>query len=480
MIRQLIALVCLLILYGYVAYTSYGYDDEFSNISLIESGKNYTEIAGTINSMDVHPPGSYLLNKWLFDRVANWSLVRLINAVLAAMSLWLIWRRVAYLSGYAAFSFLVICMNPTLLLWTSGLRWYAYFVPLLNLMLLLLLKNGRDKQLFWGLFFLIASALFYLGYISLVIVPVMFFIALYQRRDELKGELPTIASLSIVSLLICLPQLIVFYKVHLHNGSAQVSGYIGALTGLGLHVFSGQGAYPLTLAGVSMIIGNSLLFLTALQRGKPYFRDIGTQLFVLGAASLLLVRLTAKFRNLVVLSVAQGMAQTIAYGQIRNRLVKLVVVVGILVGNLWGLFNVTTHRNTTKGSWNMPYAEIMKAVKREALNDSTLVLITSDPGIAFHGKKLVPRVVCLVGNNRWAQEIDSSRGPILAFKTFRGSLSQESYHEYLAFIARHSNPTTRVLRFGFDTNAQFKRKFDSDIPDYYADMLVIDRDQGTK
>lgn len=468
-----ITLAFLLILYAFVAYSSWGYDDEFPNIGLIESGKGVVEIVNTINSMDVHPPGSYLLNKWLFDLVTDWSLVRLIGAALGAFSIWLIWKESWKLSINKAFSFLVICLNPTLLLWVTGLRWYAYFVPLLNLLILLLLRNIRNKIMFWGIFFLLSTILFYVGYISMIIVPVIFLIALHLRKSNLKSELLTILLMSLVSILLCIPQLVIFFTVHLHHKGAQIASYAKSAAGLFLHIFSGQGSYPLSISGASLIIGNALLFCVAFVRTRTILQNLGSKLFAFGSVGLFLVKLTAKFRNLVVLSTAQGLFQSASFALIRNQLLKAVVIICFLIGNLWGVFNVISHQHTTKGSWNMPYSQIFNAVKQEAALCDASVLITSDPATAYHGKKLVKRVIYLIGNEHWAEEIDSVGGCILVLKTFRGSLSQQSYQQYLDFLAGKANHVTRVLHFGHDSDAGFKRMFDPDIPDYYADLLVI-------
>ncbi len=475
MIRNLIALAFLLGLYGFVAYTSYGYDDEFSNMRLIETGKSFGEIIATTNSMDVHPPGSYIMNKGLFDLVRDWSIVRLIDALLAALTLWLVWKQSSKLAIHPAFSFLVVCLNPTLLLWTAGLRWYAYYVPLVNLLLLLLIKNPRRAGLFWGMFFGLATILFHFGYISFIIIPALLLIALHLRREYLKTEYRTVLGLSLVSALLCLPQLIVFFTVHLHNSATQISSYKVAAAGLLLHVMAGQGAYPLTVAGISLTIGNGLLFAIGLSRIRASLSGLGSKLFIFGSAGLLLVRLTAKFRNLVVLSVAQGMSQASVFSQIRNRLVKGAVIACFLVGNLWGLYNVVSHHNTTKGSWNMPYAEILDSIRNEAALCHAGTLITIDPGIAYHSRTIVKKVVYLIADKNWAGQIDSAQGCILAFRTFRGSLSEQTYRQYLDFLASQTGHTSKVIQFDRDTNAGFKRRFDADIPDFYAELLIIDK-----
>ena len=65
----------LVILYCVVAYQSFGYDDEYYNIRLIRENGLW-DIIKLVESNDVHPPLSYVINYFLYQLFGDWSLVR--------------------------------------------------------------------------------------------------------------------------------------------------------------------------------------------------------------------------------------------------------------------------------------------------------------------------------------------------------------------------------------------------------------------
>jgi hypothetical protein len=470
MMKKFIPLLILLVLYGTVAYFSYGYDDEFFNINLIESSSSYGQLISSVNGMDVHPPGSYLINKVLFDMTGDWSLVRLFAALFTAFSLWMLWRQATRPGFQSVFTFITVCLSPTILLWGTGLRWYAYAVPLINLLLYVVIQNSESKRTFWGSFFLLSVVLFHVGYISLVIVPIAFALAWYARREKRRSEYSTILWMGGVAALLCVPQLLVFLRIHLPNNSTVPPSYVNSLVGLGLHVFSGRAAYPLSVAGLALTSGNALLFGYGIVQIRNVLRNRGTQLFVFGCAGLLMARLTAKFRNLVVLSSAQGLYQSLTYSLVQNRWVKVAAFVCFSVGNGWGVVNVATHHNTTKGTWNMPYAEVLSTITREAASCHASTLITSDPGVAYYGKKLVPNLIYIIADKDWSNRVGLVQGCVIAVKTFRGSIDPKEFGKYLDFLGSRKS---EIIHCGFDKNAPFKRRIDPDVPDYYADIYVM-------
>lgn len=157
-------------MYGTVAYQSPGYDDEFFNINPIEN-IGFGVVAMT-QSTDVHPPGSYLLDWLLYAVFGKWELVRLAISLLTASSL--IWAAASYrsrkgdLPGFLLI--LIMGLNPGILLWRTGLRWYAFFVPVLIWLSILLEQPGWK---YWIKCFFGLLVLGYLGYaVFIVALPV--------------------------------------------------------------------------------------------------------------------------------------------------------------------------------------------------------------------------------------------------------------------------------------------------------------------
>ena len=160
-------------LYIFVGYTSYGYDDEFFNVVLIEKlGWGAIQV---IQSSDVHPPGSYIIDVLLYKIFGKWEIVRAIIGLNTALSLVYAINVVKNKYGIrsAVISYILLGLNPAILLWCTGLRWYAFFVPILIWLSFPLVKKGSRLwiQCFGGLLLLS-----YFGYAAFVIAPSIFLI----------------------------------------------------------------------------------------------------------------------------------------------------------------------------------------------------------------------------------------------------------------------------------------------------------------
>ncbi len=62
------------------------FDDEIFNIRVI-AGLNILQIIRHMNSIDVHPPGSYVINKLLLDAFGSWFWVKIAGGIFCAFGL---------------------------------------------------------------------------------------------------------------------------------------------------------------------------------------------------------------------------------------------------------------------------------------------------------------------------------------------------------------------------------------------------------
>lgn len=467
--------ILLLVLYVAVAWLSPGYDDEFFNITSIERGYAYSGLIELANSMDVHPPGQYILNNALWSLTGDWSVVRSFAACCTAISIWLLWLQVAQGTSRftTAFAYIAICLNPALLLWGTGVRWYAYFVPVFTLLALLIMKNPRNSLKFWGWFFLLSLLLFMIGYAALILVPAGFVVALYARKDFVRKEAKVITISGLIALLLASYQLFIFFSVHIKNMSSQTFGYFQAIKGLGLHLLSNQGAIPISPFGLSLIGANLLLLGAGLAKLRKAQLDPVSGLFILGTLGLFVTKLTGKFRNLVTVSAIQGVFQTKLYEGIASKPLLIAILALFAVGSLGSIYNICMHQDTTKGSWNTPYSDVLNDIreKRGSLFCSSMLVVTHDPVIAYHTEKSGVAVIN-VGQPDWKEDVTDFKGCLATVQTFRGSLSRDMKTEYDNLINQLPNKNVRIS-FGQDNFAQFKRRFDPDIPDYYVTVTYF-------
>jgi hypothetical protein len=464
-----LALIATVLLYGWVAFFSPGYDDEIFNISIVES-KSFAELYTWANLDDVHPAGQYLINRALWSATGNWPIVRLLTAVTAALSIWLVWRMVRWPTRLmGVFAYVAICLNPASLLWCASLRWYAYFVPVFNLLCVLLLRNPASPAFFWGAFFLLSTTLLQIGYAALALVPVAFAIALHGRRREVRHELWYIATCAAVALLLSFYQLTVFFTVHARNSASQTSELRQAILQVGMHVLSNQGAYPVSVLGIILIAGNLLLLFTGLISLRSVRLGPASALFVFGALVLCATTLSGKVRNMVTVSTFQGVFQTMLFGHLRSKPLLACAMCLITVGNAGSIINVVRHRDTTKGMWNTPYAEVLADLqeKQRTLGCERLQVVTHDLVVSYHASRQPGATVVTVGRNGWREQITRFMDCQAAVQTYRGFIDKNTVDEYAALISELPG-RVETVHFGPDAYAGFKRRFDPDIPDYYV------------
>ncbi len=130
------SLILPLVLFSFIAYNSYGYDDEISSIRHVESYSSLQSLIEAhstwkfvdIHFYDIHPLGQYVVIYILIKILGSWSLVRVAGALIASLSLWLFWRYMAarkWNDYFAlALSYILICLNPSVMLWCTGIRCY--------------------------------------------------------------------------------------------------------------------------------------------------------------------------------------------------------------------------------------------------------------------------------------------------------------------------------------------------------------------
>ena len=159
-----------------IAYNSFGYDDEYWNIRMIEDN-SLTVLISKIQNFDVHPPLSYIVNFSFYKLFNNWTAVRLISSLLFILSL-----------GYTLFRtknneaklilLLLLGFNPSIMLWVTSIRWYAYAVPLLMILSFPLENNNKYYWYYFFLGFLLLSFISYVGIILIIPYFIWYFFML--------------------------------------------------------------------------------------------------------------------------------------------------------------------------------------------------------------------------------------------------------------------------------------------------------------
>lgn len=372
----------LVMLYCIVAYQSFGYDDEFYNIRLIREN-GFWNIIKLVESTDVHPPLSYIINYFLYHLLGNWSLVRVAAALFFIFSLF----RLAQSSTNKTVSLYLIIFigfNPTILLWVTSIRWYAYALPIA--ILLLILPNYKHKT-YWYRFFLGILILSYIGYIGIVLLVPYFLIYFLADKHNFKQKLRRIIIPGILYLLFYGYQLYVLKFIHSNNDVSENQQTFDIKTSIISYVtsaFGNQAVFPISIAGISSIIGTSIILFIAyfniVKKQQNFTHAVG---FTIASILFLITGIAGKMRNLVFLEPFKTSFISSLYN-IKNNKIVLVALTFIFIGNAAGIYNVVTHQNTTKNAWNLPVPKTLELIDSlEQLNVKE-VYFTHSPSFSYH------------------------------------------------------------------------------------------------
>lgn len=460
--------ILIILIYAATGYYSQGFDDEYFNLMVVE--KFGTDIAGFTQTTDVHPPLSYLLNAWLIKLLGSWEWVRLISGLLTASAIVATIARLGSNKNirYSLILIYLLAFNPALLLWGTSLRWYGYFFPIL----IWLLVVPQNKNWIWPKLFISFLILGHIGYISFFIFPAMFLYYWLSDERDAKEKSKSILLPALVSLLLYSPQLSVFFKVHYPRSGGQVFSITSGLIGIFSTHFSNQGVFPLSVPGIISAIGTAIMLVLIVidfksEWAKPFGLPFTSGLFIL-----LVARIAGKMRNLSVMLPlqAKGFADKINIASSRWTWIAMGM---IGFGNLVGTYNVITHEDTTKNSWNIPITTLKSFVENELRSEKSTTLIYShDPMITWHFEQMGYPVRSPYAHQKVNVEGKKFKYAVVIW-TNPGYLPKQRMDLYRFEISLMKKSSEKTFVLGTDKYASLKRRKDPNYPDELIKLNVI-------
>lgn len=469
----LIFSVIIIGVYSWVGYFSFGFDDEFSNIQLVE--EHGSGVFSYMQTIDVHPPLSYYFNWILFETLGDWSLVRLAISLLTAISL--IYALFSFNKQYgirsAVIIFFLLAMNPALLMWSTSLRWYSFFVPILIWLSVIPIRQG---WLYWAKCF---SGLLLLSYISyaafLIALPVIY---LYWMKSEqsISKRVKSIFIFGVIFVLMYLYQLLIFLNVHVLNKEEQLFSLVTSIIGFISSQISNQGVFPISIPGILSVLGVSgLILIIFISNFKHNIKNNFLHSYLFTSLFSIITGLAGKFRNLVILNPWQvfWIATSKISDKHRNTFIILLIMVSI--SNLWGNYNVITRSNTTKNDFNIPVSQIIKEIDTQTDKKFEEVLVlTHNRGLTwnlkkagytvidFHSEQITPDSL-LLNNYKF----------LIVLKTWQGSIDDNQYKLMYDELTKINRTKERSLFFGKDTSFKIKKKLEPRFQEYGVQMIIL-------
>jgi hypothetical protein len=441
----------IILLYSIVAVQSFGYDDEFFNIYLIET-YGFKAIS-RLQHADIHPPLSYVANAVIFQTFHSWTAVRLI-------------------SGQALVVFLLLALNPAILMWCTGIRWYAYFLPILLYLVFLPVRSGYKE---WVKILAAITLLAYIEYRAFLIILPVLLLRWTFSEDTSKTKFRYLLYLSPPFVALYGYQLFVFLTVHLNNKGMQVSHFLGAnLRGYFISQISNQGVFPVSMAALLSIAGSIGILLCIigqmLRVANTKRTNVALTVYVITVVSLLIAGVAWKPRNLILLIPFQVFLIANYYTLLRNSRVYTGAVILLGIANVCGCVNVAFHENTTKNSWNLPVKETIDEIRKLGNNDSSLMIFTYDPTLHYVLQKNNFNVVSL---NKSEKTISEGQVRTAVFiKTFKGTIPKTVYDSLVAEENSIQSSASKVVKISRDKYYQWKRKVVEEYPEYEVELLI--------
>ena len=469
---SVVILVSVCALYVLVAYASPGYEDEFYNIPIVERATSFWAMIDQISREDVHPVGQYVINYLLFKCFNSWSIARVAGALASAFAVWSFVQSSDFEgTGKKTLALTLVALNPTLLLWCTGLRWLTYFVPLFLFTLIWLRRNISSPAAFWSVFTALLAGLFHINYITILLGPPILALAVYNRRESLSREAIVIAFTLGIGVLLCLPQFYFFFYYQRLNNSEQEGGIIQSMAGAAQGLLVNMGVFPLSMFGAASVI---LLFAVVIMivRERGFSLIANKSVIFLGSAIVLMILsgVATKPRNLAPLVPVLMASLIVLASQLKAWRLAQGALLGVALINLVGIRNVVAHQDTAKGSWNLPVERVKTIVEQRAKScRGRLIVAVNEPVLTYALEQARTSVVVSpYGGLSPAGAVAEPDDCLIALRSYRGSMSKDAYQRMLGDLP--ASPAEEIL-IDKDVYASIKSKFDPDIPEYYIRVL---------
>jgi hypothetical protein len=221
-----------IIIYSFISlliifYNHHYFDDEVGN--LLKMSWRIGEIFTNIQEKDVHPPLSYLINKFLFDIFSSYKAILIFSMILNVSALGYFYKfsEKKMNDNYSKILlFIFVFLSGGLLLWTNSVRWSAYWIPLFIILYTHLLKYQiLDKKniIVISLLLVLMTYINYLTFLLIISLTVYFIVL---RRNDIKFK--NIILFSLIYFSLSTYQIFVFLTVHVQNKANQVSNLLNS------------------------------------------------------------------------------------------------------------------------------------------------------------------------------------------------------------------------------------------------------------
>ena len=448
-----------------IFYNHHYYDDEIYNLDLLQF--SLTKIFSQVQSEDVHPTLSYIINKIIYELFVSYKAILIFSIIFNVAAL-VYFYRFAESTLNDKYSklllFMFVFINGGLLLWTNSVRWYAYWTPLFIILYTYLLKQQKLTSKNIVVIGILLSVMTYINYLSfLLFITICIYIIcshyLNLTPSRLSTRIKNISLLSLVYICLCLYQIYIF--INLPNKALQtpdfISSLLNAVYGIvnGGSVFLASPVFLFTTCATLIII---VLGLKAALVDNKAVSQVFKKSMVLFAVLFVLMIITGvagKYRNNIALSIPFYFIVTYFFMKIKNKKIKLTYLFSILTLSTVTVFNLVTHQNTAKNSYNMPVYELSTFLNKP----HNKLIVTHSPAIYFN---LVNKKYKVLSLYPWPPDkskiVIEKNTYVYLIKTYQGSLNNKHHAKILKLYKKIINCMHTVYKKDIGKDKYYKIK----------------------
>ncbi len=366
-----------------IFYNYHYYQDDIYALFIINS--SFNEALNWIQNNDVHPPLSYLLNKIIYEVFSSFKAILVFSALLNALALAYFYKftQQTITDKYAKILlFLFVFLNGGILMWTTSVRWYAYWVPLAIILYTYILQNQKLNTKNLVVIAVLLSVMTYIGYLTfLFMITVLIFILLF-RRDSLSFK--NISLSATIYLLLSSYQIYIFLTVHILNKDSQVSTYLASFLYPIYAMVNGGSIIMFDYVFIIFLFATLIISLLGLRyfvyaKNKIIFKE-SVIFIVIFIALMIVTQIGLKPKSSIFLSPIFYLVVAILISYIKNVNIKKIYLIFTISVLFYSSFNLLAKQNTMNSTYNLPVTEIIKFLDINSphiiISDNSLLLST--------------------------------------------------------------------------------------------------------
>lgn len=363
---------------SFISFNNHFVQDEVFTINAVKMGWN--ELWKYIGSSDVHPAGSYLIIKALWQITGSFYATRLVLALIGGffwfLSLSIVMKNEKKVSNLL--SLLAMPLNPAILMWCVSLRWYSIWIPATIFLLTHIFFREKEQILDFKVitFFVTLTYFSYLTFFVFGTVLLIIFI-FEKKRKTVKFK-----NIYYYFFLI-FPVVIEFFEKAVRFSQDQAGSVIKSFLITGYTVFAGSAFFPVSPMPIVFIC--VVIFCILFADWRTYLKknkELAT-FIVLFSFFLVLSGTGTKFKSSIMTHVFFLMFLIEMLKYIKFPWIRILFNAVFAVYSLYGIINVTLVKETAKITYNLPVFEVVQHYKN-ILKKDHLTVCSDNLSFEYH------------------------------------------------------------------------------------------------